>query len=1658
MDSLPARVRDEVFAPYLDLLKAEFRIHRDFATIRAEWERELTMERLVRGPYLERAQMYALGSDVGSLGLHADTVAAICAKLQGRGLYKHQTDAISRVLAGENVVVATGTSSGKTLCFQLPILDALLRDPSPGLRAVIIYPLNALVNDQLNEWETLLGRHPCLTFAKFTGQTPLDQKDYEQRLRDSLAKSILSAEPALSEAMLQQKVEIALDERLAHEAQTPNHLRHRAAIRSQRPQVLITNFSMLEYLLVRPVDAPIFEGAKLEFLVLDEAHAYRGVQATEIGYLLRRLKDRLGQPQPRCVATSATLGDRHDSASREQVRKFARDLFDAPFSDANPTYGTPEKPLLAEPSITPRSEQYLTAAQALRADVDCDVTALLDPAQSGGPLGALLARDRNLHRLRAEILTAPTLARAAAETLWPGEPNAESALHALLEIAAVAKRERGQEDLLPTRLHYFTKGQQGLHMCLRTDCPERARRSGSSAVFLTRQADDETPEGECPACYPAGLHSRLVELVSCRKCGWLFGALQDLGPRFRLNPETSPGQQDEHFDNFETALGWAADSFWSFFSLDPELPYPERARPDEDDDNPHNLLDNPVAVEFCVGCGKKVAPGVPHACPRLHTRTLRIFHRQCPAHDQANLDQARKQPLTCCPNCGARNNSGVELVRRFQESEDETGLAMALPLANFRVGPAGSRKLVSDPRKLLCFTDHRQRAAAFPSLLEEETFTHDLGRKLTTLCREREDAWTFEELGRELAAIADESQHHRAHDPFFFLPVSRQPEEPEKKLTPSEPKDLTPWLAEIFSYFGVPDSARESAEDLGLVTVEYDLDAGTRRDFLSLLPGGVAESDAVAAFQTLLAYVRQARAFSLPKRVPTDAPAFGRVATDIFYAEKREGRTNTRGWVPRENRDGSYQHNAITSYLSRLLGLDPAATLTLARKIWAVLIARQALRRERDDKFQLLHEQFRVRRTGERHACSRCGIITPWRARQCCPRKGCEGRLEPREFVEDQENAIARWVAGATNLNLTSLRSEEHTAQINKDVAREIEEAFRGEGVNLLSSTTTFEMGINIGDLQKVLLRNAPPTAASYVQRIGRAGRGADKNAICVTLCRGTRYDLDMWSAPERLMTGTMRAPAVFLANRIIAQRHFNAVVFAAFLRELNGTGRLPGEKQKIRLEGFLATEARSELPNTWRTLDPAELFDFPSWVAARADIDLFHTPKGNVMLATLDGLDGALHSALDDPEKGYRALVAGIGRELEALLKERRELFNKGVQIQEIERSIQNVLGVDVIATLARKGFLPRYAFPLDLVPLETSRSRWANDSDVELSRDRAIAISEFAPGAQVVARKRVFKSGGLYIACSEDKPDRRWFSQCPSCNQVRALRRKDDLIGRCPVCQGSINDGHVHGYVEPRAFSVAFDGKRRDAARFTKSTLIRQRQSLTHFIDSVADADFTSSPHFRLRLLPRGQLFRYNLGPSRKGFMLCPACGMSQPMAGVGGKVGHKFLRSRGAGSDSCQCTSVYKRIAYAHQFESFCLVIRPNWPPQGRVESLSYALHKGACACLELDSSDIGVTSRFLNQRNERTSGVEIVLYDRTPGGAGFVKEALDHWPEVEAAARAVCEACNCERACYGCLKDYGNQAYHEALNRHDALAFLSVGGGAASGGAIAMTMVD
>src|SRR5205823_839930 len=211
-------------------------------------------------------------------------------------------------------------------------------------------------------------------------------------------------------------------------------------------------------------------------------------------------------------------------------------------------------------------------------------------------------------------------------------------------------------------------------------------------------------------------------------------------------------------------------------------------------------------------------------------------------------------------------------------------------------------------------------------------------------------------------------------------------------------------------------------------------------------------------------------------------------------------------------------------------------------------------------------------------------------------------------------------------------------------------------------------MGINIGDLQKVLLRNAPPSSASYVQRVGRAGRGADKNSVCVTLCRRTKYDADAWNDPPRIMSGAVRTPTVFTENRVIAQRHSNAVVFAKFLRTKLADEQLLGPvTQQIRLETFIPPDARRSIPDSWLHARPTNLYlDFVDWLKQQQELDIFLTDAGRSLLKAVS----SFHAGAKIAAERYADVLHNISEELAALMAERKKLYDRGAQISDVEQA----------------------------------------------------------------------------------------------------------------------------------------------------------------------------------------------------------------------------------------------------------------------------------------------------------------------------------------------------------------------------------------------------
>ena len=523
----------------------------------------------VQGPFLQATPPFALADDTRTLVRRGELHPAwegAPPEIRERRWYVHQVAAMRRLLAGRHLVLATGTGSGKTEAFLVPILDHLVREHAegtlgPGVRALLLYPMNALANDQLHRVRRLTAAFPFVTFGRYTGQTP---ERREEALR--AYRALHGHEPP------------------------PGELIDRESMRRRPPHLLVTNYAMLEYLLERPADAPLLEPPPggLRFLVLDEVHRYRGAVGMEMGMLVRRVRYRLAGEDLRCVGTSATLG--RGAEDREAVAAFARELFEVPFAredvvvavraldPAPPTTWTPRPGLLqaVRDLVRGGTPPPRWGETVRRFAVPEEVTGQVEAAEEAdAALWHLLRTATPLVWLRERLAEGPAelrvLVRQAVAAGVLAAEEAEDEVLALIDLAARARPTPTSQVLLPSRFHLFVRALTGVHAALH---PE-------PRVFL--DPHERTEEEPIAAVF---------ELGACRRCGEVLLYGEEEGGRLRPPQGEAPGR-------------WFA---WGETAAE--------AAVDEDEADPDDLPEAAVSPSWrlCLGCGRIHGPDAA-ACP-----------------------------------------------------------------------------------------------------------------------------------------------------------------------------------------------------------------------------------------------------------------------------------------------------------------------------------------------------------------------------------------------------------------------------------------------------------------------------------------------------------------------------------------------------------------------------------------------------------------------------------------------------------------------------------------------------------------------------------------------------------------------------------------------------------------------------------------------------------------------------------------------------------------------------------------------------------------------------------------------------------------------------------------------------------------------------------
>lgn len=1582
---------------------------------------------LFAGPYLELTVPYQTAVSLQQL---ADTrvITPHLLKMpcfqEGRPLpvnaplYSHQAKAMQKLCAEQrNIVVSSGTGSGKTECFLIPILNDLLIDPSPGVRAILIYPLNALVNDQLDRLRVLLRDTP-ITFGRYTSEL----EDKAERAQERMHQEWREMEPARQKLFSQYPL--------------PNEIIGRDQIQNEGklPQILITNYAMLEYLLLRPQDSPLFQQGQWRFIVLDEAHTYAGAQGIEVGLLMRRLKHRLGKKpgDMRCIATSATLTD--DDAA--DAFHFAEALFGEKFEPDDIIFGEPDHDYITpaaprQPAVEAyvhsqfdellrnvRQEKWESADEmALLMQeiglITADELSLADSCDPPRFLWETLRGNEDLTWLRQHMVAKgqPVEVSSIAQELFDGRlpaPQQQDALYHLIELAAMARPAVDEPSLLPARYHLFVRPPQGIWACLNPACPDKTTDEQWSKLFAA-------PRETCNAC-----QSPVYPIVVCRSCGQVYLRLQKVGRQYlteaalELEPAKRYATRQPLYENRALAE-------------------------DEEEDDEEALVEQAGENSFkqkefalCLDCREEVRANGRCGCerPSPHTATLYLLQTEKKVNRGKNKGTADKDVdhLRECGRCHSRALKNTEIATDITLNA-LTPLAVltedlyrALPESN---DPTLQQR-PGNGRKLLSFYDSRQGAARFAAFVQDvvnqQAYRRIIRESVASTATRTfwPDLQAISHTGLELAL-----RYRVAHnDPEMSrenLPLRAQ------NLNQSQQKRLSQHIQkQVFAEITTQLRSRQSLEALGLISVEY-FEPDKLPDFDNLaqeLKLTAAETRALVEY--LLDDLRRTKVVTLPDGISRDDPIFGR---NKFSPRLVRGNAETQqvAWIGQTSR---HRRRQLMQKVLQYKGLpsDEATVKRSLNKILDWLIDQSGVldTSRPSDGYQIRHDRLFFRADAQWYRCDQCQRLSYRGNALPCLHTHCRGALQPVNI-----HTLAGGSFYHDNLCQTTvpMRVEEHTAQLAPDKGRDYQNRFKNGEINMLSCSTTFEMGIDLGDLQAVVMSNIPPTVANYKQRAGRAGRRTSGTAFILAWTSDRPHDQAYFKSPTEIINGRVRVPYLNVQNLIIIRRHVNAIVLSEFLRdcaarqEYNknvGTffdEQSPGGSYYARLSSWLA-EKQAYLLGLL-TLFGAAIHDVidPSTALQEFEYDL--RLKGYERYQEEAGYyKAAIQQSLQQQQE--MVIQGNISQALDQMSKE----------MTRYRQLLERLRNEDIINHLSDRGVLPSYSFPLHTVELHIP-PQLLPPRQLRLQRNLQQAIREYAPGQEVVADKRIWKSEGLEFFGKE--PQVFAYHICPNCNHLRlaqtAGKPLDNLDQPCPICHTPPKRGQwpQRQYIEPDGFRASGDSGQ-PAGQYVDRPFNMMRSALipgpveTQTIGQILSVGYDRA----------GALLYVNEGFQGSGFKICPQCGKNvyknatkcdgwlngQPCSGKPDKSSTYTL-----GFEQDTDTLHLKFTSASH-------VSLPEPDDQPFWLSLQYALLQGACRALQIERKDIdGVLFPESAGTHWRQS---IVLYDNVPGGAGHVQRIRAEMREVVAAALEIVD-CDCETSCYRCLREYGNQLVHHLLDR-------------------------
>jgi ATP-dependent helicase YprA (DUF1998 family) len=1543
---------------------------------------------IAKGPYLEVGDSYKTGKNIDQL-IKDGVVSPLFESLEQdkeesdkeiklfRPLYVHQQEAIEKANKGHSLVVTSGTGSGKTESFVIPIINQLLKEQEAGqldvgVRAILIYPMNALANDQMKRLRVLLSSYEKITFGVYTGNTQNSQasalQEYRMLFRDDNNQPLTPGR---------------------------NELISRERMQENPPHILITNYAMLEYMLLRPNDDKVFQNAQLKFVVLDEAHTYRGATGIETSLLIRRLKARIAKNPVQFIITSATLGGKEEDNS---IVQFAQNLCDEKFDVNDIIRSTPLKPTLP-PEIKdyPNTIYSDLLNPSLQLDetfkkYDFDVKYKLNDSEK---IYLFALQDRGYHLLRT-ILTEPM----TIDELLAHDEVAQIYNHQNLVdmINLYSLAEKDKTSLIKARYHFFVRALEGAYACI-----------SSKDLFLSRKK----------TALIGNVEHKVFELSVCNECGRhaVVGKIE----RDSLN------QSSREYD----------DVIHHYLVMNDQE---EQLIADEEEEE--NVSDEFI---LCTRCGE------------IHQRTIGAkLNCSCGAEYRRYVKEAQRSETTersKCPACNtghfrqfylgydaATSVLASELFEQIPASEVVRKHRVETKTDSFFDNPIpSSTETIQRTKQFLSFSDNRNDAAYFSSFLNNS---------YNEILRRRAMYQIIQENSKDLNSdgIPVNLFVEKLRDRFVSSRIFHNQE--ENSMQNSAVCNRQAWLTVMNEI--VNARRNTSFTSFGLVSFEYignkNIDVGIKRiaEKYQLQP-----SDVKALFdyyvQDILLYGCFKGNIELTDE-ERDYVFYSPIQKYIVLRKSSDNKrkTNLYGFLPSVHSiSGKLLQNSRLIRTLSLPGLDKEVGLKLMEDYFnSVLLGANNPHRliGSAGEYLLKTDSLIIKKPSEIYECDVCKKITPINMGNRCSSIKCQGKLHP--INQDSLLSHNHYINLYTEKELLPLRAKEHTAQLSKEQQQRYQNEFIEKKINALSCSTTFEMGVDIGDLQTVLMRNLPPSPANYVQRAGRAGRRSKSSAYALTFAKLSSHDFTYFEHPRDMISGRIRVPHFVIENEKIVYRHIFAIALSSFFatnQEVYGNNngaKLLLENGYELLKSYLATKPKDLLGLLEKSI-PVELHN-------RLGIHDFG------WVDRLVGDEGVLTISIED----FRNQVQWYDEKIaEAASQRQFEVADR------LSKQKERLIGgrnekIDLIEFLVRSNVLPKYGFPVDTVELYTTTNFLATDKQVNLSRDMQLAISEYAPGSQVVADNKLYTSRYIRKIPSQNN-QRDWeinyIATCSAVNCATINYKKTEITDnheRCIACGTEIPKAKWEKSIEPRkGFMV-------DIKAIKDVPMKKPDRNYKSDDFYIGDSERRALSIFEYNVNGNPVILRSTTNDSlmvvtNDDFYTCDVCGFSMSKNEL--KKEKKFnptlpyFNIAHVSSSGYPCKSQLKRSRISHSFKTDVVSLVFNSPfarDYATMLSVMNALLEAISYKLDIERNDI--KGCLHKTHYDEKLLFSIIIYDAVAGGAGHVRRLVTEngevFKEVIGEAFTITNECSCDPSCYMCIRNYSNQKYHDILDRYKAAEFL------------------